>query len=310
MLSTDDLALVERFLDDAHALDCSQLNDHLQVDLTTHPRPGFVGALAEFVPEPQTGSPAGSVTGGVTGGVIGYAQASAGNDGFVVDAIVTSEFHGDVDEVRVLLLRHLLGTLPADASITWWTHDDGDSAPLAAELGMRPGRALLQMRRPLPAPHHTDVEVRPFTVGVDEQAWLEVNNAAFDWHSEQGGWDLHALQQRQREPWFRPEGFLLHERQGKLAAFCWTKLHPGRSATDSVVGEIYVIAVHPAFHGLGLGRALTLAGLQAIHAAGASEGMLYVDAGNAPAIRLYEQLGFEVAHTDRAYIRTPQGLPT
>ena len=65
MLSTDDLALVERFLDDAHALDCSQLNDHLQVDLTTHPRPGFVGALAEFVPEPQTGSPAGSFGPGV-----------------------------------------------------------------------------------------------------------------------------------------------------------------------------------------------------------------------------------------------------
>ncbi len=291
MLSTDDLALVERFLDEAHALDCSQLNDHLQVDLTTDPRPGFVGALA-FGDDDE---------------VVGYAQGSTGNDGFVVDAIVSSRFRGDVDDARVELLRHVIATLPEGAAVTWWTHDGTDAAPMAASLGMEPGRALLQMRRPLPTPDHTDVAVRPFEVGRDELAWLEVNNAAFDWHSEQGGWSLHALQQRMREPWFRPSGFLLHEREGKLAAFCWTKLHPGRSSGGAVVGEIYVIAVHPAFHGLGLGRALTLAGLQALHGAGATEGMLYVDAGNTPAIHLYEQLGFEVAHTDRAYIRTPEG---
>ena len=52
-----------------------------------------------------------------------------------------------------------------------------------------------------------------------------------------------------REPWFDPDGFRLHERDGRLAAFCWTKV-----TTTSASCEIYVIAVDPDFHGLGLGR--------------------------------------------------------
>ncbi len=293
-LSPSDLDAVRRFLDAAHALDCAQLNDHLRADLEQGPRAGFIAALAS----------------GADHELLGYAQASAGNEGFVVDAIVWSSFDGDSDVVRASLLQELLAQLPPDAAVTWWTHDGVDAADLAASLDMQPGRTLLQMRRPLPIEHHSDVGVRAFRVGIDEQAWLEVNNAAFAWHGEQGGWDLATLQQRQRESWFRADGFLLHERDGRLAAFCWTKLHHPSTAGGPLVGEIYVIAVHPDFHGLGLGRALTVAGLAALHAAGATEGMLYVDASNTSAVRLYDHLGFEVAHTDQAYVRPPGGNHT
>jgi mycothiol synthase len=151
-------------------------------------------------------------------------------------------------------------------------------------------------------PNTTEVAVRPFRVGVDEEAWLEVNNAAFSAHGEQGGWDVATLLQREHEPWFDADGFLLHERDGRVAAFCWTKLHPGPVLT----GEIYVIAVHPDFHGHGLGKALTVAGLQHLHSVGAEAAMLYVDAVNKAAVGLYGALGFEVEHIDQSYRRPAQ----
>lgn len=281
-LTAADRADIDAFLDKAEIDDCSQLDDHLQADLRHGPRPGFVAALATE-----------------DGRTVGYAQASSGNQGFVVDSIVWSGANAHMDQVRAMLLRALLDTLPEGAQVTWWADEPQTSDPLAESLGMEKGRTLLQMRCPLPLTVTTDVTTRPFVVGVDEVAWLEVNNAAFAWHAEQGGWDLATLHQREQEEWFRPDGFLLHERGGRLAAFCWTKLHHAEQ-----VGEIYVIAVHPDFHGLGLGRALTVAGLSWLHRAGATEGMLYVDAGNTSAVSLYRTLGFEVAHTDQAYVRS------
>ncbi len=190
--------------------------------------------------------------------------------------------------------------------VRWWVFDArDDAADLAASIGLHPGRALLQMHvaLPLALQTHADDErsmviTRPFEVGRDEDAWLEVNNAAFAWHPEQGNWDLATLQLREREDWFDPAGFLLHERDDRLAAFCWTKLHHD---ADPVEGEIYVIAVHPDFHGLGLGRSLTIAGLDSIVSRGVTDGMLFVDEDNSTAIRLYESLGFHVRRTDRAY---------
>ena len=95
-----------------------------------------------------------------------------------------------------------------------------------------------------------------------------------------------------------PPGSCCTSRDGRLAGFCWTKIHDEH---DPALGEIYVIAVDPDFHGLGLGRALTLAGLEHLTARGVPVGMLYVDADNAPAMKLYDSLGFTVHRTDQAF---------
>jgi mycothiol synthase len=104
------------------------------------------------------------------------------------------------------------------------------------------------------------------------------------------------------EPWFDADGFLLHERDGRLAGFCWTKVHPAEPALgDPPMGEIYAIAIDPDFHGQGLGGPMTLAGLAWLAAQGLTVGMLYVESDNHPAVRTYERIGFTVHHVDRAY---------
>ena len=191
----------------------------------------------------------------------------------------------------------------------WYSGPTPATDELAASVGFSPGRDLLQLRRPLPVESAGPrLETRPFAPGRDEQRWLEVNNRAFASHPEQGGWTLADIAAREREPWFDPAGFLLHEVGGKLAAFCWTKVHGDH---DPPLGEIYVVAVDPSFAGTGLGRTITVAGLVHLASRGITVAMLYVDATNVAARALYDHLGFTIHHTDRSYVaQAPPDTPT
>jgi mycothiol synthase len=160
----------------------------------------------------------------------------------------------------------------------------------AAGLGLL--RCIDQLRIPLPLANSNPLlSTRAFIPGVDDDAFLRVNNRAFEWHPDQSNWTNDQLNERIREQWFDAEGFLLHEIDGVLAGFCWTMIHPA-SATDPELGEIYVIAVDPAFHGKGLGRALTIAGLAYLASKSVTVSKLHVEHDNLAAQSLYRDLGF------------------
>lgn len=207
------------------------------------------------------------------------------------------------------LLSALLHRLPGPGALRVWAHgEQPGAAALAARLGLRVVRELRQLRStlaepPAPLPLPAGVTLRPFRVGADEAEFLRVNNAAFDWHPEQGGWGPEQIAEREREPWFDPAGFLLAvDADDRLLGYHWTKVHPA-TGTEGALGEVYVLGVDPGARGLRLGRALTVAGLRHLHERGLRTVLLYVEADNEPAVRLYEALGFTRWHTDRMYAR-------
>jgi len=197
-------------------------------------------------------------------------------------------------------------------ALFYWVHEAGDAEPAVATAeGFTLDRELFEMRTPLPLQSDIvdaarPIVTRPFVPGVDEEAWLEVNNRAFAGHPEQSGWDMADLRAREAEPWFDPHGLLLLELEGRLAGSCWTKVH---EEVDPHEGEIFVIAVDPDFEHQGLGRALTVAGYAYLAGLGLTEGILYVDAANPAAVTLYRSLGLEVVRVDRAYVRTMPNQP-
>jgi mycothiol synthase len=191
-----------------------------------------------------------------------------------------------------------------------WAHGEHPGAvALATTLGFTQARVLWQMRRsllaPLAEPHLPEgVHLRPFVVGADEREFLRVNNAAFDWHPEQGGWDLDQVKLREAEPWFDPNGFLLAvDADDRLLGFHWTKVHGDGGHSHEPIGEVYVLGVDPSARGMHLGAALTLAGLRHLRDRGLRQVMLYVEADNDAAVRVYRDLGFTRWDTDVSYVR-------
>ncbi|MDP7068251.1 MAG: mycothiol synthase [Acidimicrobiales bacterium] len=235
-----------------------------------------------------------------------------GDEGVQEPAIrISQDREGDIVEVDAsrwsadalsMALRDVLTRIAESASL-WLDNPAEDTDEILARLGLEPQRDLFRMERSIPLEQRTEIATRPFEVGQDENEWCEVNNRAFSWHREQSGWTPALLREHQEEPWFDAEGFLIHERDERIAAFCWTKVH----ATEAPpVGEVFVIAVDPDFHGLGLGRALTLAGYQHLENSGITRAMLYVDADNTPAVNLYRDIGLEVETVRRLYQRQTQ----
>ena len=217
--------------------------------------------------------------------------------GFDLSMTVPQGFSRDL--LTVELAAALRESLVATDSLTqiWIEDAQIDDDNLLNSIGFSSYRDLWQMRCKFP-PNGEGIPTRPFICGVDDEAFLEVNSRAFSWHPEQGSLDLSKLNDLFKEEWFDDEGFLLLEIKNRLAGFCWTKIH---HQGDLTVGEIFAIAVDPDFHGRGFGKPLTISGLNYLENVGADLGMLYVEADNIPAIRIYEDIGFTHFSTNRAY---------
>ncbi|MGE3813001.1 MAG: mycothiol synthase [Candidatus Nanopelagicales bacterium] len=122
-----------------------------------------------------------------------------------------------------------------DGRLRLWSHgDQTGAAALTASLGFQLSRTLYQLRRPLagdlpPVVLPDGVRLRSFLPGLDDEEWVALNARAFVDLPDQGGWTLHDLHVRMREPWFDPSGFLVAvedvDGAERMVGFHWTKVH-------------------------------------------------------------------------------------
>ena len=291
------------------------LNDHLWTDLRGGGLHGFAACLLRGDGDTERGADHGALR--------AYAQVSRVGGAWNLDLLVdpaASHARGADAAAAIPALLDAVGR-EGGGDVHWWVHaPDVEAAAIAAALGMRRTRAITQYRAALPPPtvaaHDAGrVATRAFSRGVDDEAWLRVNNLAFVGHPEEGDWTQASLDARLDASWCTTGDILVHDAPPTAAppttgappaagatpaldAFCWVKMHP--DATPPM-GEIYKVAVDPARHGTGLGRAMVVAGLAHMHARGAVVAMLYVDDANAPAVALYRSLGFTPHHSEHAY---------
>jgi mycothiol synthase len=293
-----DIGVVRGLLDAAAEADAhAPIDEHAWLDLVQGGRAGFAGLVATQAGHDHP---------------VGYAQVTRGSGSWALEFVVDPHHRvpgNHIGRDLVVAATDVIASEGGGHVHMWVSQPRPEHDVIAAAVGLSPGRVLYQMRLPLPLPPdgparggYTPLETRAFRVGEDEEEWLEVNNRAFHWHPEQGGWDLATLKEREAQPWFDPDGFRLHVGEGgRVDGFCWTKIHVDHQPK---LGEIYVIAVDPDAPAKepGLGRRLVLAGLDHMGHEGLTLGMLYVDADNVRAVKLYVDMGFVVNHLDRAYV--------
>ena len=207
---------------------------------------------------------------------------------------------------RALAVARRLGAELGAAHVQVWLRAVGPAEfEATAAAGFALERRLLILGRGLPSDDPPGVAalarlrtegttVRAYLPDRDDAEVVDVLAAAYA-GTDDAGWDLARFRDRRGWSWFRPEDLLVaSEPDGRLAGLHWLKRRgPG-------AGEVYNLAVHPRAQGRGVGPALLHAGLDHLTALGCGEVILWVDAANERAVRLYERHGFVTRWQDIA----------
>jgi mycothiol synthase len=178
--------------------------------------------------------------------------------------------------------------------------EDTSSMRLFESCGLRQARILLTILRPnlenlAPARFPERIAVRPYRIGRDEEAWVRAFNDAFADHwGGFMGMSLPLWTKYVHRPWFKPQISLVAWDGPEIAGFSHFIIHDEQNAlTGKRQSLMRYIGVRPRWRGIGLGVALTRAGLIASREAGMEACLSGVDSENVTgAHHLYEREGF------------------
>lgn len=265
----------------------------------------------------------------ITEGSQGYRHLVSEADGRIVGvASVNTSYVGEIavhPDVRrrgvaTAMLRELGRHIDGERQVNVWSHGDlGSARGFAERRSARTVRELLKMsvdctgaRRDELLAGRDEAQATAEKEGLQvldypaacealgedvvDAEWLRVNNEAFAWHPEQGGWDETKLRRARDVDWFDPAGVLFLFDGEECLGFHWTKRPEGDSH-----GEVYVVCLADAARGRGLGAPMTYLGVGYLIDGGAEAVDLYVEGDNQPAVATYRRMGFDVVHRDVVY---------
>lgn len=177
---------------------------------------------------------------------------------------------------------------------------DGDRIRFLESCGFALERYFFHMERVAAEPIPTPQLPPEFTVQIGEQqkqgdAWVELYNQSFIDH-----WSFYPLTRDLLEhklahlPYRSEFDLVAVSADGQFAGFCCCSIDPEKNQqTGRNEGWIAVLGTRRGFRNQGIGRALLLAGMQQLQAAGVETILLTVDSQNPNgALKLYESVGF------------------
>ena len=262
------------------------------------------------------------------GRLIGFGQMWIPQSGEVIDGFVGFRVHptargGDLERQIVAWAQGRLREVALERSVqvklrSGSRADKTDRIAILESCGFAADRYFFSMARCLrrAAPTLTERIPEPqFPAGFtlrqvqseqDAEAWVEMFNQSFIDHWNHHDLTVESYKHWRTDPDYRPELDLIAVApDGTFAAFCYCHINPEDNKRNGRnEGWIGVLGTRRGFRNQGLGRAMLLAGMQRLKAAGVDTARLAVDADNPNgAGRLYESVGFRKLYTRIMYVK-------
>ena len=255
------------------------------------------------------------------GKLIGFAQLSVSEPGEVIDGWLWFRVHpdvrgGDVEAAAIawgeVRMREVSAMQGGRVKLrTYARAEDCDRISVLTSCGFKVDRYFCRMARslsePIPEPQFPQgFALRQFPGEQDAEAWVEMFNQSFIDHWNHHDLTVDKFKHELAKPDYRNDLDLIAVADdGTFVSFCYCEISVQEcDRTGRNEGWIACLGTRRGFRKMGLGRAMLLAGLHRLKAAGVATAILGVDAENSSgALHLYESAGFHNIRDSISYVK-------
>lgn len=260
------------------------------------------------------------------GKLIGFAQLWISEPAEVIDGSLLFRVHpdargGDIEAAAIawgeVRMREVSAIPGAPVKLRSSAHaEDRDRISILTNSGFKPDRYFCRLVRelwePIPEPKLPQgFTLIQFPGEQDSEAWVEMYNQSFIDHWNHHDLTVEKFKYDLAKPNYRNDlDLIVVADDGKFVSFCYCEISVDEcDRTGRNEGWIACLGTRRGFRKIGLGRAMLLAGLHRMKAAGVETAILGVDADNpSGALQLYESVGFHNIRNSIAYLKELESM--